>query len=214
MHGRSSVHQTRGSHYRPGQPPGLASASVTIAAKPVTLRKQTPVWEREVPVGDGITGLWRPCREAEAGLQATLFGGANNSVFTLRQNSGTITGQVESPSGFFGGGGTAVIENGHIEAGKISFRAGTTTYSGKVNGDKLELQKSASQIPGGLFKPPAVSTAPRPAIGPPPDGTDLSFDMGGFGAHAAPPIILRRATREYPVATSPLAKLGEAMIHS
>ena len=40
--------------------PGLTSASVTIAGKSVTLRPQVAVWEREVPTGAGITGLWRP----------------------------------------------------------------------------------------------------------------------------------------------------------
>ncbi len=40
--------------------PGLTPASVTIAAKSATLRPQAAAWEREVPSGSGVTGLWRP----------------------------------------------------------------------------------------------------------------------------------------------------------
>ena len=40
--------------------PGLSSAKVTITTKSATLRPQVAVWEREVPTGSGITGLWRP----------------------------------------------------------------------------------------------------------------------------------------------------------
>jgi len=40
--------------------PGLAAASVTIDAREVSLRPQVEAWRREVPVGSGITGLWRP----------------------------------------------------------------------------------------------------------------------------------------------------------
>src|ERR1022692_4937456 len=39
---------------------GLASSTMTIAAKPVKLRPQVAGWEREVPSGSGVTGLWRP----------------------------------------------------------------------------------------------------------------------------------------------------------
>ncbi len=176
--------------------PGLKSASVAIASKAVKLRPQIAVWEREVPTGTGITGLWRPApAEASSDMMAALFGGGNDTVFTLRQNGSVITGKVEAPGGFFGGGGTNAIEDGSIHDGKISFRAGGTTYTGTVNGDHIELQKSAPQLPGGLFSPPSASDKPRPAIGPPPDGSDPSIDRSGFGARASRPMILGRVTR-------------------
>ena len=40
--------------------PGLTAASATVAATNVTLQPQVSVWERKVPAGPGITGLWRP----------------------------------------------------------------------------------------------------------------------------------------------------------
>jgi beta-galactosidase len=176
--------------------PGLQPASVTISSKAVKLRPQIAVWEREVPTGPGITGLWRPApSESSSDMMAALFGGGNDTVFTLRQNENVITGQVEAPGGFFGGGGANAIEDGQISDGKISFKAGGTTYSGALKGDHIQLQKSAPQLPGGLFSPPSPSDKPRPAIGPPPDGSDPSFDMGAFGGRAAPPMMLRRVTR-------------------
>ena len=39
---------------------GLESASANINAKAVEVRPQIAVWEREVPKGAGVTGLWRP----------------------------------------------------------------------------------------------------------------------------------------------------------
>src|SRR5208283_4741581 len=145
----------------------------------------------EVPTGPGITGLWRPApAEASSDMMAALFGGGNDTVFTLRQNGNLITGRVEAPGGFFGGGGTNAIADGHIRDGKISFRAGSTTYTGTVKGDHIELQKSPPQLPGGLFSPPSPSDKPHPAIGPPPDGSDPSIDRSAFAGRAAPPMIL------------------------
>lgn len=176
--------------------PGLKPATVAISSKAVKLRPQIAVWEREVPTGSGITGLWRPApAEASSDMMAALFGGGNDTVFTLRQNGDVITGKVEAPGGFFGGGGTNAIEDGHISGGKVSFRAGGTTYSGTLNGDHIELQKSAPRFPGGLFAPPTPSDKPRPAIGPSPDGSDPSIEMSVFAPRAAPPLMLRRVTR-------------------
>ena len=176
--------------------PGLTPASVSIVAKAVTLRPQTAAWERDVPSGTGVTGLWRPAStQADSDVMAALFGGGNNSVFTLSQNGNVITGRVESAGGMFGGGGVEIIDDGQIDGGNISFRAGVTKYSGTLNGDHIELRKSAPQMPSRLFTPPIPSTHPRPAIGPPPDGSDPSFDMSGFASRPTSPLILRRATR-------------------
>ncbi|MCX6630259.1 MAG: hypothetical protein NTW28_21790, partial [Candidatus Solibacter sp.] len=81
-----------------------------------------------------------------------------------------------------------------------------TTYTGTVNGDRIELQRSGGLGGrggrGGPGTPgaPAADAGPRPAIGPPPAGTDPSFGAGfgggGRGGGQAPqPLILRRVTR-------------------
>ena len=77
--------------------PGLAPASVTIAAKAVTLRPQVAVWEREMPQGSGITGLWRP--RQEGGTQ----------IFILRQDGSKLTGTVEGIGAGWAGGYDAPI---------------------------------------------------------------------------------------------------------
>jgi beta-galactosidase len=178
--------------------PGLTGAAVTVATKAAPLRPQVAVWERVVPTGPGITGLWRPAPSAAgpSGLEA-LFGGGGDTLFTFRQDGTAITGTVEARGGFFGNGGAGTIEDGRIDGTSISFRAGSTTYSGTLNGEQIELRRGAPRFPGGLFAAPSAASAagPRPAIGPPPDGTDPSFSAAGRGRLAPPPLILRRATR-------------------
>jgi beta-galactosidase len=157
--------------------PGLASASVTLPAKSVALRAQVPVWEREVPKGSGITGLWRPVPGGETtGLMSFLVGNGV-TVFTLRQDGSTLSGSVEgSGGGFFGGSDAPIpITEGKVNGDDISFKSGNSTYTGKINGDQLELERKI-QIPFRMT-PPAELSGPRPAIGPPPDGSDPSFNM-------------------------------------
>jgi len=151
---------------------------VTIAAKAVRLRPQVAAWEREVPKGPGITGLWRPTvavAEAQTGNPMALAAGAADTVYTFRQDGNALTGEVESSGGGggFGGGGGATggtIEDGKIDGSNISFRTGTTTYTGTVNGERIELRRSAPAgrggRGGGAGAPAAPAAAgPRPAIG-------------------------------------------------
>jgi beta-galactosidase len=149
------------------------------------------VWEREMPVGPGITGLWRP---AAAEPQ---FGGAS-SVFTFRQDGNQLTGTVEGPGGGRAGFGGSVdaaapIQAGRVDGNRVSFKAGNITYTGQLNADQLELQRSGDF--GGRGGPGAAPGGPRPAIGPPPDGSDPSFGPGGRRAQSPGPLILRRASR-------------------
>ena len=184
--------------------PGLAPASLTIAAKAVKLRPQAAVWQREVPAGEGITGLWRT-----ASAPAAAFGGfgGGSQVFTLRQSGTALTGTVEGGGGGRGGGGgdrPAAIEEGKVEGGSIAFKVGEVTYSGTVKGDSIELQRTGGGFAGrGGRRGAAEPTGPRPAIGPPPDGSDPSngafFGLGRGGAggrggpQAPPPLVLQRA---------------------
>jgi beta-galactosidase len=140
-----------------------------------------------------------------------LAGGNADMVFTLHQEGGgTLKGSLESAGGGgfggggFGGGGGAggPIQDGRVDGANVSFRVGMTTYTGTVSGDRIELQRSGGfGGRGGRGGPgaPAADAGPRPAIGPPPDGTDPSFGAGfggGRGGGQAPqPLILRRVTR-------------------
>jgi beta-galactosidase len=165
--------------------PGLTPASVTISSRAVKLRPQAPVWERAVPAGPGITGLWRPA-------------GAASQVFTFEQRGNSLTGTVEGGVGFGGGGDTPmVIEAGKVDGASISFSAANVAYTGTVKGDLIELQRTGG-FPGGRGGrgAPAEPAGPRPAIGPPPDGTDPSRGIGGGrGPQAPAPTVLRRAKR-------------------
>jgi beta-galactosidase len=166
--------------------PGLTPASVTISTKAVKLRPQLPAWERAVPAGEGITGLWRPA------------GGASQ-LFTFQQNGNALTGTVEG-GGAFGGGGDApnAIEAGKVDGASISFSAANVTYTGTLKGDAIELQRTGGGFQGGRGGrgAPAEPAGPRPAIGPPPDGTDPSRGIGGGrGPQSPAPAVLRRVKR-------------------
>ena len=158
--------------------PGLVPATVTISSQPVRLRPQVPVWEREIPAGAGITGLWRPNPSAA-------------QIFTFRQTGNQLSGTVA-------GAGGGEIQDGKIDGDNIAFRAGTMSYSGKVSGDSIELLRTAGNggRGGARNAPAAESSAGRPAIGPPPDGSDpsnASFIFGRRPAAAPGPLVLVRA---------------------
>jgi len=174
--------------------PGLSSAAVTVATNAVTLRPQMAVWEREVPAGSGITGLWRPEPPPQAGSELLEFIGGTNSVYALKQEGSSLTGTVEGASVNFTGGSDvpAPIVDGKIDGSTVSFKAGNNTYSGNVKGDRIELIRSINlgwEIPKPIPKP-----ADAPAVGPAPDGSDPS--IGDFGdLPPGLPVVLRRAKR-------------------
>jgi beta-galactosidase len=155
--------------------PGMAPASVTIAAKAVALRPQVPVWERGAPVGAGITGLWRPkpATANVAGVPSFLLGDGT-LLFSLRQNGDTLEGAQEGGGTSFVGGRDAPIPivDGKVDGNRVSFKAGNSSYSGKLNGGEIELDR---KIDFGFQLPhPEEPIGSRPAIGPPPDGSDPS----------------------------------------
>jgi len=176
--------------------PGLTATSATVVATSVTLRPQVAEWEREVPKGPGVTGLWRPTSAPRpSGPDPLQLAVAGDTLYTLVQHGSTLTGRLDAPAGGFGPGGGAVggsIE-GTVDGKSISFRVGTATYTGTVNGEQIELRKTTPPFPG-LAPARPDETRPKPVIGPPPDGSDPS--LGGFrnrGAQA--PILLRRVNR-------------------
>ena len=120
-------------------------------------------------------------------------------LFTFRQNGNALTGTVEGGGAFGGGGDTPmVIEDGKVDGANISFSAANITYTGTLQGDAIELHRTGGGFPGGRGGrgAPAEPAGPRPAIGPPPDGTDPSRGIGGGrGPQTPAPTVLHRATR-------------------
>jgi beta-galactosidase len=171
--------------------PGLTPATATVSCKPIELRPQVDVWERSIPKGVGITGLWRPLPEPGPAIMAMFLGSPR--VFTLTQDGGTLTGTVEGPGGFFGGDDRPVpIVDGIVEGDRVAFKSGTNAFEGKINGDQIELQRSV-KLPFEMPHP-KKEEANRPAIGPAPDGSDPSIDFSGmFGSSM--PVVLKRAER-------------------
>jgi beta-galactosidase len=175
--------------------PGLTSASVTIAAKEVALRPQVATWKREVPIGSGITGLWRPIAGSggATGLPASLVGNGT-MLFTLRQDGNKLPGSLEGAGGGFFGGSDAgsPITGGKVDGKNVYFKAGNNTYSGTLEGDQIELQRTVE--PGVALQRSEAPTVPRPTVGPPPDGSDPSRNPN-VRFPSSIPVVLHRVER-------------------
>jgi beta-galactosidase len=175
--------------------PGLVSSTVTIDAKPVTFRPQLGTWEREVPVGSGITGLWRPIPgEGPTGFLAFIVGNGT-SVFTLRQDGNKLSGTAEGVAGGFFNASDAPmpIVDGVVDGNNVSFKVGTSTYSGSLKNDRIELQRTTDLgFQPHVEPPPAASS--RPAIGPPPNGSDPSRNPS-LRAPLSVTVVLHRVER-------------------
>ena len=172
--------------------PGLAPATVTMTAKQVDLRPQIAEWEREVPSGSGVTGLWRPMPQETNELMSFL-GAGGSMVFTLRQDASGLTGTVEGTGRSFTGGNDVPtpITEGKVDGDRISFKAGRNDFSGTVKGDRIELERN---IVFPFKRPePAKEEANRPAVGPPPDGSDPS--IGSWRIPKSVSMVLQRAQR-------------------
>ena len=172
--------------------PGLTGVTVAIPAKTTSLRPQVAVWEREVPKGAGITGLWRPVPQGAgpgSDFVVMVFGGS--SVFTLRQEGSKLTGVVEGSGGFFGDTVPVPITEGVVEGDHVAFKSGNNTYEGKLIGGQLELQRTF-KLPW-HFPPPPKEEPNRPAVGPAPDGSDPS--MGSRRIPQSIPVVLKRVER-------------------
>ena len=175
--------------------PGLVTDTDTISAKSVKLRPQVAVWEREIPKGAGITGLWRPAPAGEGSELLAFVTGGGTMVFTLRQDGSDLTGTVEGTGGgFFGGTDAPIpIKEGKIDGTSVSFKAANNTFSGSVKGDQIELERTIT-IPFRMPTPPA-ETAGQPAVGPPPDGSDPSINPQWLRRRGGIQVVLQRAQR-------------------
>ena len=173
---------------------GLASAMVTIAAKPVKLRPQVAVWERELPRGGGVTGLWRPA--LTSGVPSDDFISmivGTNVLFVLKQDEDKLTGTAEGIAGFFGGDDVpSPIVDGTVKGDQVAFKSLNSSFAGKVKGEQLELRRTVN-LPWETHAPPKEEPG-RPAIGPAPDGSDPSIDTT-WEVPSAIPVVLRRVQR-------------------
>ena len=102
------------------------------------------MWEREAPVGAGVTGLWRPVPGTAGGGRGASRGGGSDTIFTFRQDGNRLTGSVEGGGGRGSVAPPTAIEAGKVDGRDISFRAGTTTYTGTLKGGQIELQRSVA----------------------------------------------------------------------
>ena len=115
-------------------------------------------------------------------------------LFTLRQDGNQLTGTIEGASGgFFGGSDAGIpITDGKVDGKNVYFKAGNNTYSGTLEGDQIELQRTVE--PGSALPRAEESTGPRPAVGPPPDGSDPSRNPNSR-VPASVPVVLHRVER-------------------
>jgi len=172
--------------------PGLAPATVSIQVNPVTLRPQVGIWQREVPKGEGVSGLWRPV-PAEATSEALAFLGAGDAVYSFEQQGSSLSGTVEGVgTSFFGGSDVPTpITDGTVGGTNISFKAGNSSFTGSLKGERIELQRSTTL---GFGTPKSAEKGPdAPDIGPAPDGSDPS--RGPTRPPSSIPIVLRRVDR-------------------
>jgi beta-galactosidase len=121
--------------------------------------------------------------------------GNGATVFTLRQDGTILTGNVEGMGGgFFGGTDAPVpIQEGKVDGQNVSFKVGTSTFDGTLKGDQLELLRTMD-LSRWLTRLPKEPVGPRPAVGPPPDGSDPSFNLPSR-LPSGVPVVLRRAQR-------------------
>jgi len=160
----------------------------------VKLRPQVAVWQRELPKGSGVTGLWRPVMAS--GVPSDDFISmmvGTNVLFVLKQDGDKLTGTGEGIAGFFGGDDVpSPIVDGTVKGDQVAFKSLNSSFAGKIKGDQLELQRTVN-LPWETPTPPKEEPG-RPAIGPAPDGSDPSIDTA-WEVPSAIPVVLRRVQR-------------------
>jgi len=83
------------------------------------------------------------------------------------------------------------ISDGSVQGDRITFKSGINSFTGKVNGDQIALQRTL-ELP--WHRPQAKEQANPPAIGPAPDESDPSIgSWGGFGSGLR--LVLKRSER-------------------
>ncbi len=148
-----------------------------------------------MPIGSGITGLWRPIAGSggATGLLA-FFAGNGTMLFTLRQDGNKLTGSMDGAGGGFFGGSDAgsPITDGKVDGKNVYFKAGNNTYSGTLEGDQIELQRTVEL--GFALPRTEEPTGPRPVVGPAPDGSDPSRSPN-MRFPSSIPVVLHRVER-------------------
>jgi beta-galactosidase len=185
--------------------PGLTPASVTVQCRAVKLRPAVPVWEREAPVGPGMTGLWRPVPlpTTAPGMFFGMGPQDATTLFVLKQDGDQLTGTVEGGGLRLMSGGDvpAAISGGKVEGNNVSFKAGFTSYAGTLEGEQLRLERNfelpfLAPTPGaaGARRHAAPDDSGSFAVGPPPDDSDPSMPSGIKRALSST-LVLRKVSR-------------------
>jgi len=173
--------------------PGLQSATATVTTHLVAFTPQVKAWQRTVPTGEGVTGLWRPVvQDGPSGPDPLQLAVSGDTLYSFVQNGSTLTGSLDGPPAAFGPAVTGAIQ-GTVEGSRVQFKVGATTYEGSLKGDRMELHRLAPPRPGATT-PPRAETGQPLVIGPPPDGSDPSlagFNRGGPQSL----LVLRRSQR-------------------
>jgi beta-galactosidase len=116
-------------------------------------------------------------------------------LFIFVQSGSTLTGTAEGIGGSWAGGYDAPtpITDGQVDGANVSFRAGNSTFSGRINEDTIELERTSN---AGSRPPrsPAQREASVLAVGPPPDGSDPSRSPL-FRSAVQAAMVLHRAER-------------------
>lgn len=171
---------------------GLVGSSSSISCKQIDLRPQVISWERPVPKGEGITGLWSSASDAGAELGSSAAGSPR--IFTLTQKGSKLTGAVEGSSSWFTvDDGPVPIFDGVIEGDHVFFKSGINVFDGKIKGARLELKRIVN-VPFSVPSPKEPDPN-GPVIGPEPDGSDPSMDFSEFSSDGSISIVLERMKR-------------------
>ncbi len=173
--------------------PGVTSAIATVSSKQIELRPQVAVWQRPIPKGSGITGLWVAVSAPGTGMAASFLGSPR--IFTLTQDGGKLTGTVEGPGGWFGGDDApAPVVDGTVQGDRVTFKSGINVFEGTIKGEQLELKRTVN-LPWSMPVPKKPDPN-GPVIGPAPDGSDPSFDISDFASvGSSMSVVLKRSER-------------------
>jgi beta-galactosidase len=121
-----------------------------------------------------------------------MLTGEGNMLFTLKQDAWKLDGSIEGVAGGFFSGTDASIQlaNRSIDGRSLAFMAGDMHFVGTVVGDQIELKQEFDQA----STHEEVKSDHRPAIGPPPDGSDPSRSSSSRRSQAYK-AVLRRVAR-------------------
>ena len=180
------------SRWRP-HAPGLTGRIATVSSKQIELRPQVGIWQRPIPKGAGITGLWIATSDPATGLRPRFLGSPR--IFTLTQEGGKLTGTVEGPGGWFGGDDApAAIVTASFRA--IMCRSNPASMSSTAKSREGSLSSSAPSTSRSACPRQRSRTPTRRSSALRPTAPILPFDLSDFAsAGSSMSVVLKRSER-------------------